>query len=234
MTGADKAEDRGLTTEQIAAVGTEAQQGASAGGQQGVGTGSQAQPGVQAQPDMQAGQPAEHPQGDRDIIVVPAGGGDGMENGIGDSPGENDRFPSEDAVAAEDVVANAVAADAVVGNAVGEDAVGAADLGTPGAAKEGSFPADAQPRARLLKADELQSVVMRWKEIQADFVDEPRRAVRDADALVAELMQRLAQVFASERAELEKGWSRGDEVSTEELRQGLRRYRSFFERLLAA
>ena len=75
---------------------------------------------------------------------------------------------------------------------------------------------------------------MRWKEIQAEFVDEPRTAVQEADALVAELMQRLAKMFASERAELEERWTRGNQVSTEGLRQALRRYRSFFERLLAA
>jgi len=77
-------------------------------------------------------------------------------------------------------------------------------------------------------------MTMRWKDIQAEFVDEPAAAVREADALVAELMQRLATMFASERAELENRWAGGNQVSTEELRQGLRLYRSFFERLLAA
>ena len=75
---------------------------------------------------------------------------------------------------------------------------------------------------------------MQWKEIQAEFVDEPRKAVQDADALVAELMQRLAQMFASEREQLESRWSSGGDVDTKDLRHGLRQYRSFFERLLAA
>ena len=75
---------------------------------------------------------------------------------------------------------------------------------------------------------------MRWKDIQAEFVDEPTKAIQEADALVAELMQRLATMFATERSELEDRWSGGDQVSTEDLRQGLRLYRSFFERLLAA
>jgi hypothetical protein len=91
-----------------------------------------------------------------------------------------------------------------------------------------------QPHAPLLDDQELQGIVVRWKDIQAEFVDEPRRAVQDADALVAELMQRLAQMFASEREQLESRWAGGDDVSTEDLRHGLRRYRSFFERLLAA
>jgi hypothetical protein len=91
-----------------------------------------------------------------------------------------------------------------------------------------------QPHAPLLEDHELQSILVRWKDIQAEFVDEPRKAVQDADALVAELMQRLAQMFASEREQLESRWAGGDDVSTENLRRGLRRYRSFFERLLAA
>ena len=87
---------------------------------------------------------------------------------------------------------------------------------------------------QLLESDDLEGIVDRWREIQASFVDEPKKAVQDADALVAELMQRLAQTFASQREQLEAGWTAGDSVSTEDLRQGLQRYRSFFERLLAA
>lgn len=102
-------------------------------------------------------------------------------------------------------------------------------------AAPGSDPgAGDQPRAQLLEDNELQNLLVQWKDIQAEFVDEPRKAVQAADALVAELMQRLAQMFASERAQLESRWSGGEDVSTEDLRRGLRRYRSFFERLLAA
>lgn len=86
----------------------------------------------------------------------------------------------------------------------------------------------------LLEADELQTVISRWREIQAEFVDEPRRAVQDADALVSDLMDRLARTFAGERDRLESRWGNAEDVSTEDLRQGLQRYRSFFERLLAA
>ena len=72
-----------------------------------------------------------------------------------------------------------------------------------------------------------------WDSIQAGFVDEPRRAVENADHLVAEAMQRLAEMFAEERSGLESQWDRGDEVSTEDLRIALQRYRAFFGRLLA-
>jgi hypothetical protein len=72
----------------------------------------------------------------------------------------------------------------------------------------------------------------RWTEIQTGFVDEPRRCVEQADALVAEVIKRLANTFAEERSKLEGQWGRGDDVSTEDLRVALRRYRSFFDRLL--
>jgi len=111
---------------------------------------------------------------------------------------------------------------------------GHADHSGPYAAGEGSVAADPRPRASLLADGELQSMTMRWKDIQAEFVDEPSRAVKQADALVAELMQRLAAMFASERAGLEERLAGDRQVSTEDLRQGLRLYRSFFERLLAA
>jgi hypothetical protein len=94
--------------------------------------------------------------------------------------------------------------------------------------------ADPGRRARLLDDGELQGITARWKDIQAEFVEEPKVAVRQADALVAELMQRLAAMFATERAGLENRLAGGNEVSTEDLRQGLRLYHSFFERLLAA
>lgn len=86
----------------------------------------------------------------------------------------------------------------------------------------------------LVGDDETRDVQSRWERIQGSFVDEPRRAVEEADSLVAELMQQLAQSFAQERERLEGQWDRGDKVSTEDLRVALQRYRSFFDRLLSA
>jgi hypothetical protein len=91
-----------------------------------------------------------------------------------------------------------------------------------------------RPYAQLLERHEMQRILGQWREIQADFVDEPRKAVQDADTLVADLMRRLAQTSADEREQLESQWLDGDDVSTEDLRQSLRLYRSFFERLVAA
>lgn len=88
-------------------------------------------------------------------------------------------------------------------------------------------------RAALFPESELSGLRQQWQEAQTQFVDDPRSAVRRADELVASLMKRLAEVFASERERLERDWDKGEEVSTEDLRQALRKYRSFFDRLLA-
>ena len=92
--------------------------------------------------------------------------------------------------------------------------------------------AEAQPTP-LLVSDETQTFRSHWDAIQTGFVDEPRRSVEQADGLVAEVMKRLAETFAEERSKLEGQWSRGDNVSTEDLRLALQRYRSFFDRLLS-
>lgn len=72
----------------------------------------------------------------------------------------------------------------------------------------------------------------RWSRVQADFVDDPRKSVSEAHELVGELMQRIVEAFAKERDDLEHQWSKGDSVSTEDLRVCLQRYRAFFTRLL--
>ncbi|WP_326837119.1 hypothetical protein VSH64_19820 [Amycolatopsis rhabdoformis] len=73
----------------------------------------------------------------------------------------------------------------------------------------------------------------RWQEVQTGFVDDPRRAVRDADELVATVIRSLAETFAEHKGELEAQWRDG-EPATEDLRIALRRYRSFFDQLLGA
>jgi hypothetical protein len=84
----------------------------------------------------------------------------------------------------------------------------------------------------LFPENEAKDFHTRWTEIQTAFVDEPRRAVEQADSLVAEVIKRLANSFAEERSKLEGQWGRGDNVSTEDLRVALQRYRAFFDRLL--
>src|SRR3954447_13698880 len=86
----------------------------------------------------------------------------------------------------------------------------------------------------LLPRDENAEFQRRWETIQTGFVDEPRQTVEQADELVAHVMKRLAEGFAAERERLEGQWGRGEDVSTEDLRVALQRYRGFFQRLLSA
>jgi hypothetical protein len=99
-----------------------------------------------------------------------------------------------------------------------------------------SDDADTAPaeRSSLVAADQSDRFQASWTEIQTHFVDAPQEAVQNADTLVAELMRHLAETFARERSALEQQWTRGEDVSTEELRVALTRYRSFFARLLEA
>lgn len=111
-------------------------------------------------------------------------------------------------------------------------AVSATGNGAP--ASTGAIAGEPDEGHELLPADEDATFQRRWEEIQTGFVDEPRRAVEQADELVAQVMQRLAEGFAAERESLEQQWGRGEDISTEDLRVALQRYRAFFQRLLSA
>jgi hypothetical protein len=102
-------------------------------------------------------------------------------------------------------------------------------------ARAGGAAADVSPAhdTPLLALDVVSRLRSQWTDIQAGFVDEPRQAVERADGLVADAIKRLAETFGNERDELERQWDRGGDVSTEDLRQALQRYRSFFSRLLS-
>ena len=114
-------------------------------------------------------------------------------------------------------------------------AVAASSFGVGGASPVGAATAPAidEQAAPLFSPEETKDFRARWDALQVSFVDEPREAVEQADNLVAVTMKRLAEMFAAERARLEGQWDRGDNVSTEDLRLALRRYRSFFGRLLS-
>jgi hypothetical protein len=86
----------------------------------------------------------------------------------------------------------------------------------------------------LLDPQDAEEMRRRWSDTQARFVDDPREAVQTADGLVAELMQTLARSFSAHKNDLEAHWRSGGDPDTEELRQALQRYRSFFDRLLSA
>jgi hypothetical protein len=110
-------------------------------------------------------------------------------------------------------------------NAVRSEAAGGAAAGTARAPEEETGP--------LFSGNEANELRAKWDAVQVGFVDAPRDAVEHADNLVAETMKRLAEVFAAERTKLEGQWNKGEDVSTEDLRLALRRYRSFFSRLLS-
>ena len=93
-------------------------------------------------------------------------------------------------------------------------------------------PVAEEERPLLFAEPETARFREEWNAIQIGFVDEPRRSVEKADALVASVIQRLATSFSEEKNRLEGLWDRGEDVSTEDLRLNLRRYRSFFDRLL--
>ncbi|MGP3683616.1 hypothetical protein ACTVZO_02720 [Streptomyces sp. IBSNAI002] len=112
--------------------------------------------------------------------------------------------------------------------AYGETAYGEGTAGE----RSASVPAETAADESLLPAQEAEGYQKTWGEIQARFVDDPQGAVRDADGLVAEVMQTLAATFSDHKRDLESQWQQGEQVATEDLRLALQRYRSFFGRLL--
>ena len=84
----------------------------------------------------------------------------------------------------------------------------------------------------LFETAELTGLRSRWNDVQAGFVDDPRKCVQSADGLVADVVQQLTNGFSNARSNLEEQWARGEDISTEDLRLALKRYREFFERML--
>jgi hypothetical protein len=87
-------------------------------------------------------------------------------------------------------------------------------------------------RSRLIAPDRAESYNSRWEDVKSQFVDEPRGAVRSANELVGEVLDELEELFRRQRSELEHGLD-NEQTTTEDLRQALGRYRSFFDRLLS-
>lgn len=109
-----------------------------------------------------------------------------------------------------------------------------ADAETPAEVTRGSGKVGESPtEAALFADDELAGLRARWDSVQAAFVDDPKECVHKADGLVSDLVDQLTTSFAEARSRLEEHWARGEQASTEDLRLALKRYRDFFERLLA-
>jgi len=103
----------------------------------------------------------------------------------------------------------------------------------PIGSRGGAAMAREEPTVQLFNETEAHEMRHRWSDIQTAFVDDPRTAVKQADELVGSATKRLAEVFSDARTKLEVQWDRGDNISTEDLRLALQRYRSFFQRLLS-
>jgi hypothetical protein len=93
--------------------------------------------------------------------------------------------------------------------------------------------AESSSETSLFDGADLEGFRGQWDSVQAGFVDDPKRCVEQADGLVSDVVEQLSRGFAEARARLEQQWSRGEDASTEDLRVALKRYREFFDRLLA-
>ena len=106
-------------------------------------------------------------------------------------------------------------------------------LAEPARAETAASATSLDDSEMLFDEGELSGLRARWTEVQAAFVDDPRECVQKADGLVADVVDKVTSGFSGARSHLEEQWDRGEQVSTEDLRIALKRYREFFERLLA-
>ena len=153
-----------------------------------------------------------------------------------DAQRRDSRDPTDDELRREDLAAEERTRDTTVVEDRRPDQESATTpVGAPAAqaGPDSRTGGTASTTGPLLATEDAEAFRARWTDIQTGFVDAPRRAVEQADALVADLMQHLARTFADERGRLEGQWDRGDDVPTDHLRDAFQRYRSFFERLLA-
>ncbi|MFI9383637.1 hypothetical protein [Kutzneria sp. NPDC052558] len=110
-----------------------------------------------------------------------------------------------------------------------------ATSGETGQRTTGASPREAGASTADLLFDQADAARFRerWREVQTGFVDDPKRAVQDADVLVAELMREVASAFSQRKRVLEGQWREGSDAETEDLRLALRGYRAFVDQLLA-
>ncbi len=132
-----------------------------------------------------------------------------------------------------DLVAGAEAPSQRSGERVTDDRVAGEPVATGNADAQTQERVQGEPLAALFTPDVAGDFQSRWDAVQIGFVDDPGDAVRKADELVAQVMKSLAESFANERQRIESQLGQSDSESTENMRLALRRYRSFFHRLLA-
>jgi hypothetical protein len=140
---------------------------------------------------------------------------------------------ANDPVLDPDPLAKKVLADESLTHEVPMDRT-VADVSSMGeaATHEAPIGSNSGSSVTLINREESELLRTRWNEIQGKFVDEPRAAVQQADALVSEVVENITQIFASELSSLKGQWNQGNDFSTEDLRKALQHYRSFFNRLV--
>jgi hypothetical protein len=201
--------------------------GAAAPGQHGLGDPADTTPGSARHTDMGADGPGyTAPAGARTVDV---GRADADRAGV-------DRSGTDPAAATGPVATDRTAGDHTArhdgsGSPAGAAATTPAGSGA-GAVAQTSQGEDSSGRERLVSTERAESYGSRWDAVKGQFVDEPRKAVADADALVGELLDELQTLFTEQRKGIERSMA-ADETSTEDMRLALRRYRSFFDRLLS-
>ncbi|WP_413799004.1 hypothetical protein [Streptomyces iranensis] len=91
------------------------------------------------------------------------------------------------------------------------------------------------PSFPVLPTSEHDKLTQRLRYAVSGFVDSPRGAVEEADALLVEVAARLTDLLAERRTTLRAAWHEDDAVSseTEELRLAMRGYRNVLERLIS-
>jgi hypothetical protein len=147
---------------------------------------------------------------------------------------EEKSLSTADFVAATETPAPDRHADNTSQDAPSDAMIARGEPSEPRNAREASEPRDqAESLAALFTPDVAEDFQSRWDAVQIGFVDDPKEAVRQADELVAQVMKSLAESFAAERARFDSQLDESDSGSTENMRVALRRYRSFFQRLLS-
>lgn len=210
-----------LTTEDLARSGRDSRPDARSGPLSDTRSGAPSDTGHDAPPDARSG-PLTGARTDDRTSDTPPPAYPGEASAVSEDPRDS-RDATDERTAATD-----------------ERTAGDERTGTPEPSGRDQPQGERQPRSvdegadPLIAHQEADTYRERWAKIQGTFVDDPKDAVRSADALVADVIQSLAATFSDHKKDLEGQWSRGEQVETEGLRVALQQYRTFFNQLLDA
>ena len=143
--------------------------------------------------------------------------------------GDPDLDAVPDAAASQSTDAAATGADTT---RLGQPATGAhaaPPAGTPGSAAGADAAFAAAGATLVTDADGYRAS---WVRIQSGFVDDPRRSVTEAAELIKQITSTLVSAVQERERTLRGAWDGSGDADTEDLRNALRDYRSFFERLI--